>query len=127
DELGAQSRRGLVHPVFFGSAITGAGVPELSRGIRELLPAAAHDAAGPLSGTVFKVERGVAGEKVAYARLFHGTLRTRDKVQVGPGHEEQKVTAVEVFENGSTLRREQVYAGQIAKLSGLAGVRIGDR
>ena len=32
----------LVHPVFFGSAITGAGVDELIAGIAELLPAAAR-------------------------------------------------------------------------------------
>ena len=28
---------------------------------------------GPVSGTVFKVERGPAGEKIAYARMFSGT------------------------------------------------------
>ncbi|MBO0773077.1 MAG: GTP-binding protein, partial [Actinobacteria bacterium] len=68
--LAAQARRGLVHPVLFGSAITGAGVPELAAGLAELLPAARGDAGGPVSGTVFKVERGPAGEKIAWARLF---------------------------------------------------------
>jgi ribosomal protection tetracycline resistance protein len=66
--LAAQSRRGLVHPVFFGSAITGAGAAELLDGITRLLPAARGDQDGPASGTVFKVERGPAGEKIAYAR-----------------------------------------------------------
>ena len=66
-ELAAQSRRGLVHPVFFGLAITGAGVAELSAGLTRLLPVAAEDSHGPLSATVFKVERGAAGEKIAYA------------------------------------------------------------
>src|SRR5262245_18347247 len=68
-----------VHPVFFGSAITGAGVPELITGLTELLPVAAHRD-GPLSGTVFKVERGPAGEKIAYVRMFAGTLRLRDRL-----------------------------------------------
>ena len=45
--LAAQSRRGLAHPVFFGSAITGAGVGELVDGIPELLPATEGDARGP--------------------------------------------------------------------------------
>src|SRR5690349_917265 len=54
-ELRRQSRAGRVHPVFFGSAITGAGVAEVVRGIRELLPARTPDVDGPLSGTVFKV------------------------------------------------------------------------
>jgi ribosomal protection tetracycline resistance protein len=41
EELAAQSRRGLVHPVFFGSALTGAGLEALMLAIAELLPAAA--------------------------------------------------------------------------------------
>ena len=42
-ELGAQTGHVLVHPVFFGSAITGAGVDALMHGIARLLPAAEGD------------------------------------------------------------------------------------
>ncbi|MFI9802794.1 GTP-binding protein [Streptomyces sp. NPDC052301] len=83
--LAVQSRRALVHPVYFGSAVTGAGVPELITGLEHLLPPATGDPDGPLSATVFKVERGPAGEKVAYARLFSGTLRVRQRVPFGDG------------------------------------------
>jgi ribosomal protection tetracycline resistance protein len=48
--LAAETRRALVHPVFFGSAITGAGVAALIGGIRELLPASEGDADGLVSG-----------------------------------------------------------------------------
>ncbi|MFD5269581.1 GTP-binding protein [Streptomyces sp. NPDC058335] len=119
-----QTRRTLVHPVFFGSAATGAGVPELIAGIRDLLPPADGDPEGPLSGTVFKVERGPAGEKIAYARLFSGTLRTRDRVNFGG--REGKVTAISVFDHGTDVRRETAEAGHIARLRGLPEVRIGD-
>ncbi len=61
--LAAQTRRALVHPVFFGSARTGAGVDALTAGIAELLPAAEGDAGRPVSGTVFKIERGRAGRR----------------------------------------------------------------
>src|SRR6266545_3435539 len=60
EELAAQTNRALVHPVFFGSAITGAGVDSLMSGIAELLPAADRDVDGPVSGSVFKIERGPA-------------------------------------------------------------------
>ncbi|WP_031172224.1 elongation factor G [Streptomyces durhamensis] len=90
--LAAQTRRALVHPVYFGSAITGAGVPELTAGIERLLPTADGDPDGPLSATVFKVERGPAGEKVAYARIFSGTLRIRDRIPFGDGSEGDAVT-----------------------------------
>src|SRR5262245_59785725 len=86
-ELAAQVRAAAVHPVFFGSAITGAGCAELVAGIRELLPAAGGDPAGPVSGLVFKIDRGPAGEKVAFVRMFSGTLTVRGRVSFGAGHE----------------------------------------
>jgi ribosomal protection tetracycline resistance protein len=125
EELAAQARRALVHPVFFGSAMTGAGVDALTAGLRELLPSAEGDADGPVSGTVFKVERGPAGEKIAFARLFSGTIRGRDQLRFGPDGA-GKVTAVSVFERGSAVPRASVAAGQIGKLWGLGGIQIGD-
>jgi ribosomal protection tetracycline resistance protein len=123
--LVAQSKRALVHPVFFGSAITGAGVDELTAGITELLPAPVGDRDAPVWATVFKVDRGPAGEKVAYARIFSGSVRTRDRLRVGAGRE-CKVTAIAVFDRGAAVRSDAVEAGRIAKVWGLADVRIGD-
>ncbi len=65
-ELAVQTGKALVHPVYFGSAHPGVGMDSLLAGIKELLPATARDAHGAVSGAVFKVERGPAGEKVAY-------------------------------------------------------------
>jgi ribosomal protection tetracycline resistance protein len=124
--LAAQTKQALVHPVFFGSAITGAGVDALIAGITELLPATEGDPDGPVSGTIFKVERGPAGEKVAYVRMFSGTVRTRDRLQFR-GDEERKVTAISVFDRGSAVRRSLVSAGQIGKLWGLSEIQIGDQ
>jgi ribosomal protection tetracycline resistance protein len=123
-ELAAQTGRALVHPVFLGSAMTGAGVEELVAGIAELLPPSAGLADGPVSGTVFKVDRGAAGEKIAYVRMFTGTLRTRDRLRLRG--DEQRVTAIDVFEQGTAVRRAAVGAGEIGRLWGLAEVRIGD-
>ena len=124
-ELAAQTRQALVHPVFFGSAITGAGVDSLMAGISELLPGAEGDVDGPVSGSVFKVERGPAGEKIAYARMFSGTVRVRDRLRFRRDNE-GKVTAISVFERGSASRRGSVAAGQIGKLWGLGDIQIGD-
>jgi ribosomal protection tetracycline resistance protein len=124
-ELAKQTGRALAHPVFFGSAITGAGVDALIAGVTELLPAAAGDPDGPVSGTVFKVERGPAGEKIAYLRVFSGTVRARDRLPFRRD-EEGKVTAISVFDRGSAVRRASVAAGRIGKLWGLDGIRVGD-
>jgi ribosomal protection tetracycline resistance protein len=115
-----QTARAVLHPVFFGSALTGAGVDSLMAGIAELLPAATGESDGPVSGSVFKVERGPGGEKIAYVRMFSGTVRVRDP------HGEQKVTAISVFDDGGAARRTTVCAGEIARLWGLADVQIGD-
>jgi ribosomal protection tetracycline resistance protein len=122
--LAALTGRAIVHPVYFGSAITGAGVDCLAEAIGRLLPSTMGHADGPLSGTVFKTERGPAGEKVAYVRLFSGTLRTRDRLRLG--QEKAKVTAIQVFNRGSAAPGEALAAGQIGKVWGLGGVRIGD-
>ncbi|WP_326609843.1 TetM/TetW/TetO/TetS family tetracycline resistance ribosomal protection protein [Streptomyces scopuliridis] len=144
EELATQTGRALVHPVYFGSAITGAGVDALIDGISELLPRAGGDPEGPVSGTVFKMERGPAGEKIAYVRMFSGTVRTRDLLRFhrttendtagnAAGdtanevrEEEDKVTAISVFDRGSAVRRASVSAGRIGKLWGLSDIRIGD-
>jgi ribosomal protection tetracycline resistance protein len=125
DELAAQVAKAQVHPVFVGSAITGAGVGALTAGVERLLPAADGDADGPVSGTVFKIERGAAGEKVAYVRLFSGTVRVRDRLEFGRG-KRGTVTALAVVEGGAPVRRPAVGAGQIGMLRGLGDIRIGD-
>ena len=108
-----------MHPVFFGSAITGAGVDALMAASRAA--AAAGAAPRPVSGTVFKVERGPAGEKIAYVRVFAGRVRVRDRLR-----ERGKVTAIRVFERGRGVRATRSAAGQIAQAVGLGDARIGD-
>jgi ribosomal protection tetracycline resistance protein len=125
--LAAQSRRGLVHPVFAGSAMTGAGVDHLTAGIVELLPAAdtTIESDGPVSAAVFKVERGPAREKIAYVRVFTGTLQARDRVRIGHSGA-GKVTAISVFDRGEASDSPAIAAGQIGRVWGLPGIQIGD-
>src|SRR5712692_9242905 len=125
EELAAQTRRGNVHPVFFGSALTGAGVDSLMSGIAELLPTADRDIDGPASGRVFKIERGPAGEKIAYVWMFAVTVRARYRgrlVQRGV----LNVAATNVLPHGSAVRRESVSDGELGKLWGLEEIQVGD-
>ena len=126
-ELAAQTARALVHPVFFGSAITGAGVDALTAGVAELLPAAAGDADGPAAGTVFKIERGPAGEKIAYVRhVRRARCATRDRAAAprrrrGEGHRDRACSTA-----APPCRARRSPPGRSAKLWGLGDVRIGD-
>jgi ribosomal protection tetracycline resistance protein len=120
DGLAEQARAGELHPVFFGSALTGAGVEDVRDGIARLLPAGASDGDGPLSARVFKIERDLDGHRIAYTRLFSGTVAVRDRFDAG------KVTALHVFADGDAAQRDAAQAGEIAKLWGLAEIQVGD-
>jgi ribosomal protection tetracycline resistance protein len=124
--LAAQTTQALVHPVFFGSAVTGDGLESLRAGITQLLPAGAGDPDASAAGSVFKIERGVNGDKIAYVRMFSGTIHVRERLQFGRGLE-AKVTAISVFEHGAAVQRPEVSAGAVAKLWGLAEIQVGDR
>ncbi len=125
DEVAAQTKQALVHPVLFGSAITGAGIDALTGAIAGLLPTPDRNADGPPSGQIFKIERGPAGEKIAYVRIFSGTIRTRDQVEL-PHDKKQRVTAIRVFQRGGAIDSRAAAAGDIAKLWGLTESRVGD-
>jgi ribosomal protection tetracycline resistance protein len=118
--LPAPYARGDTHPVYFGSAITGAGVDDLINGITTLLPRAPADPHGEPSGTIFKIDRGPAGEKRAYLRMFAGTVHIRDAV--GP----DKITGIERFAGGGVHPAGSLRAGEIGLLRGLSRIKIGD-
>ncbi|MBC6446017.1 elongation factor G [Actinokineospora xionganensis] len=134
-ELARQARAGWVHPVYFGSAITGEGVEHLARGIVDLLPSASAGAADdPPRATIFKIERGRAGEKICYARVHSGTIRARERIpfyrsSLHDGVQELtgRPSAVRVYRDGAGVCDDNAPAGSIAKLWGLAEARIGDQ
>lgn len=125
---------GSLHPVFFGSALSGVGVCHVVDGLARYLPAQAGTVDGPLHASVFKIERATAGHKVAFARLFAGSLAARDRVvyhhRSSSGaliERKGRVTGVSTFTRGTSSAAVAARAGEIAKLVGLADVEIGDQ
>lgn len=133
-EINAQVATGDVVPLFFGSAITGAGVSELLAGVERWLPRASTAADGAIAATIFKIARQASGEKLAYARLFAGELAVRQPVMLrrqdalGAAVEVgARITAIERFAGGTTTPARTLGAGEIGVLHGLRAARIGDR
>ncbi|WP_323097718.1 translation factor GTPase family protein [Intrasporangium sp. YIM S08009] len=134
--LDAQTAAGRACPLLVGSAITGAGVEDLAAALPRLLPASTPDADAALAGTVFAVQRGPAGEKVALVDVTSGSLAVRDRVLVHDGRAleagrsvapaEQRVTGLDVHVDGGVRRTGRVPAGRIARVVGLERARIGD-
>ena len=122
-----QTARLQILPVYFGAALTGVGIDDLMQAIPWLLAPPVGVTTGPGSGTVFKIERGPTREKIVFVRMFAGTVRTRDRVRLGGDPSvAETVTAIEVFDRGTTALRTETHAGDIAKLHGLSSARIGD-
>ena len=124
-DLVAETAAGRAHPTCFGSAATGAGIDALIDVITTYLPVAGTENDAPASGLVFKVERAAAGEKVAYVRMFDGSVRVRERLHFEDGRD-ATITGLKVFEHGAAVDRPVVGAGQIAKLAGLRSIRTGD-
>ncbi len=114
--------RAALTPVVCGSAITGAGVPVLTRLLTELLPRA-EQGGGPVAGTVFAVDRDDGGRR-AWIRLWAGELRVRDHVAFAGGRS-GRLTQVAVSAPGRLERSAFARAGQIAVVRG-PEPRIGD-
>jgi ribosomal protection tetracycline resistance protein len=123
--IAGQSKAGRIHPVFLGSAIGGQGVADVLEAIPALLPEAAGNPDSEVRGRVFKIERSPAGDRVAFARLFDGRLESRARIAYGDGHE-GRITALATTAPGGVAQAQTVVAGQIARLNGLAGIRVGD-
>jgi ribosomal protection tetracycline resistance protein len=93
--------------------------------IATLLPAAESDANAPLSAKVFKIERTVDRARLAFVRVYSGTLTARERVSYGDG-KEGRVLQMDVYRPGGAASGTTAVAGQIAAVQGLNDVRVGD-
>jgi ribosomal protection tetracycline resistance protein len=125
-KLQQRVQTGEMFPVLFGVSSKGLGVSELMDAIIEYLPAPSGNAEQPVSAVVFKIERDKTMGKLAYVRLYQGTIRNRDIVLNTTQGVEEKITQIRKVDGRKIEDLGVVYAGDIAALCGLAGVRIGD-
>ncbi|MFB6362762.1 GTP-binding protein [Paenibacillus elgii] len=131
--FGKQVRQANICPVYFGSAMTGVGVSSLLEGVAQWFPVNEHAEGEPLSGVVFKLEKEPSGEKIAYVRLFSGSLSLREQVKLqrknGEGEFEArtcKIKKLHALTNGEIVPAAKVISGDFGKVWGLEDVRIGD-
>ena len=137
DSLSSRTRDGATHPLFFGSALVGIGIEALSLGIARFLPRTPHrkDDVRTPKGNVFAIDRRFAGEKVAYVRLFEGSLHARQTLiytQREPNGQikehTETISGLELVALGSNDQDANLIGpGDIAKVRGLSAVRVGAR
>ena len=121
--LAARTADGSFHPVYFGSALGGQGVPDLVEAVTRLIPPAPATPGGEPRGTVFAVRPGPGGERIAHLRLYGGEVTER-----------QRLVFLRRGADGSTSRIHgrathlsgPLTAGDIASLTFSTGLRVGD-
>ena len=74
---------------------------------------------------MFKIDRDEAGGKEVVALLRSGTLRVRDRLDLGRG-DPQRVTGLRRFHRGGLDTVTEAVAGQVVVLRGVDAARIGD-
>ncbi|MFA2602538.1 translation factor GTPase family protein [Bacillus cereus] len=129
NELEKQIQQANVYPIFFGSAMTGIGVTELLENIPSLFPTNKSAENEILSGIVFKIEREPSGEKIAYVRLFSGSLHIRKYVDIQRNESlphKEKIKKICIFHNGDAIQISTVPSGEFCKVWGLNDIKIGD-
>ncbi|WP_424982945.1 GTP-binding protein [Maritalea sp. S77] len=124
DNLAVQTAKGRVTPVIMGSAVTGAGSNAIQNAIYTYLPSKANCSERPLSGTIFKIDRGWGGERIAYAAIHAGSIENRDEITLPNGT--AQVKNIQLFDKGEVRKSQYVSAGRIAILHGLKNTKIGD-
>ncbi|PGV80996.1 elongation factor G [Bacillus thuringiensis] len=129
EKLEQQIQQANVYPIFFGSAMTGIGVTEILEKLPALMPAHTSAQEEPLSGVVFKIEREPSGEKVAYVRVFSGSLHVRKYVDIQRDESlphKEKIKKMCMFHSGNAVQSTIVPSGEFCKVWGLNDIKIGD-
>ncbi|MET8286596.1 tetracycline resistance ribosomal protection protein Otr(A) [Streptomyces sp. NPDC005132] len=129
--LTARTADGSLHPVLFGSALGGQGVPELVEALVRMVPRPPAPDSGQPRGTVFAVRSGPGGERTAYLRLYEGEVTRRQRLTFLRREADGRTCPVPgrareldvVGRPGAAA----LTAGDIAALRGVSGVRVGDR
>ncbi len=130
--LYASAREGWASPT---AADRGADLTPLFQAVIDHVPAPAADAAGPFQMLISTIDYSSYVGRVAIGRIERGTVRVGQPVALLPlgepglasdeEAEEAKVSKLYSFQGLKRVEVEEVGAGDIIALAGLAGVEIG--
>ncbi len=120
------SSSGRFFPMVYGVAAKGLGITALLDAMVEHYPRAGGNVEGPVSGIVYNIQRDKSMGRMAFVRLYEGTIRNRDTLLNYTQDIQGKVTQIRKVEGGRIEDVGALEAGDIAVIYGLSGVRIGD-
>ncbi len=115
-----------VYPLLFGSAKLGTGIEDLLNFVVRYLPDSGGNPAKPLSALVYGISHDKTMGKIAHIRLFNGNINNRDVVYNTTQGTTEKVTQVRRIFPGRYEETGMAVAGDLAGISGLSSVCVGD-
>jgi elongation factor G len=126
-DLARETRENLVVPVLFGSALNGFGVRRLMKALRHDAPApdAAATRLGAKTGCafVFKISHGGTMGRLAYARVFGGTLTEGTELKSPSGT--VRVGTLFAVQGEKTTKLPKAGVGDIVAIAKADGVAAG--
>lgn len=116
-----------VFPFVAGAALIGEGVEELLDLI-ELLACKKKkvDTECGLSAVIFKMKHDPQMGRVAYARLFSGSMKNRDLIYNASNNSYDKAVQIKKVTGAKEIDTGEASAGEIAAIYGLSSSRNGD-
>ncbi len=115
-----------IYPLLYGSAKMGLGMEELLDFVALYFPGSRGNAAKPLSALVYGIGHDKIMGKIAYVRLYDGSISNREVVFNATQGTMEKVTQVRRVFPGRFEDIGTVVAGDLAGISGLSGACVGD-
>jgi elongation factor G len=127
-DIARETRENLVVPVLFGSALNGFGVRRLMKALRHDAPApdAAATRLGAKTGCafVFKVSHGGNMGRLAYARVFGGTLTEGAELKSPSGT--VRVGTLFALQGEKTAKLAKAETGDVVAVAKAEGVGAGE-
>jgi ribosomal protection tetracycline resistance protein len=115
-----------IYPLLYGSAKMGLGMEELLDTIVRYFPDAGGDPDQQLSALVYGIGHDKIMGKVAYVRVYNGSISNREIIYNTTQGIEEKVTQVRRNFPGWYEDTGKVEAGDLAGICGLKSARVGD-
>lgn len=106
-----------------GSALKDEGIKEFFDRLHELTRTS-YSAEGAFSARIYKVRHDGNGNRIPFLKALSGTLAVRDEVKYG--EEMEKVTQIRIYNGEKFKTVNEVRAGELFAVTGLANGHVGD-
>jgi len=112
-----------IFPCASGSALKDIGVKDFFT-ILDLLTETTYDDSAEFAAQVYKIRHDDSGNKVTFLKALNGSLSVREEVS----HDEnlEKITQIRIYNGDQFKMINQVQAGELFAVTGLANTAVGD-